>query len=233
MSAKVSEPVQLCDNHPFPWDNSAPKSSLPARTHSSAATGEGEQRAFAWVKPATEELLEQSIRSWPSRYPGAFERDHRTGASGRYDPFVYKVPDKALRPMAEEYAFKALQFRRRAIELEERDARRAAAEERFARFPALAEPVYQHIQQGKTTEEAIIAVALKTDVLVETVRFYWKRSKLMAKITRANRNREIMRLAARGWTNAAIAKRVDMHPKSISRIIQRQLATVPPAPANS
>ena len=39
--------------------------------------------------------------------------------------------------------------------------------------------------------------------------------------TRARRDLEIIRMAARGWTNADIAVIVDLHPKHVARIIRR------------
>ena len=42
-------------------------------------------------------------------------------------------------------------------------------------------------------------------------------------LERIARNREIMRLAARGWSNDLIGRRVKLHPVTISKIIQRTL----------
>ncbi len=60
----------------------------------------------------------------------------------------------------------------------------------------------------------------------ETTLHYWKEHRrIQERIARAQRDREIMRLAARGWTNKQIALRFGLHEKSISRIVQRVLRT--------
>ena len=48
-------------------------------------------------------------------------------------------------------------------------------------------------------------------------------AKALAVVARGRRNRHIMRLAALGHSNAEIAAQVGLHPKSISRIIQKEL----------
>lgn len=46
---------------------------------------------------------------------------------------------------------------------------------------------------------------------------------------RQQRDREILRAAARGWTNAKIAKRWAMHPSTVSRIVARAMRRQDPA----
>ncbi len=54
--------------------------------------------------------------------------------------------------------------------------------------------------------------------------FYWKRHQTaQRRIARARRNRQVMRLAALGWHDRDIDPRVGLHPKSVSRIVQREL----------
>ena len=58
-----------------------------------------------------------------------------------------------------------------------------------------------------------------------TTLFYWRRwRQAERRICRAQRDREIMRLAALGLPNKHIGARVRLHPKSVSRIVRREIA---------
>ncbi len=220
MSAKTSKAKRLCDHRPFPWVKPAPEEQVPCWPP--AGFIERDQLPFAWLKPAQEDLAGRYL---PARDASAVERDRRTNATGRYTKLAYELPDNALRQVAEEFAFHALQLVRRADELDARERQWEASVAKVASLPALAEPVYQQIQQGKTPEEAIKAVALETESPVETVAFAWKRRvTLNAKIARAKRNREILSMFKQGWTKVTIAKRVGMSLSWIKTIVKRQLA---------
>lgn len=88
------------------------------------------------------------------------------------------------------------------------------------------------MRRGVDVETAITAIAVQEGVLIETVRYYYEKElRVRKRDERCRRDRDIMRLAARGWTNARIAARVGLHPDSVSRIVQRTLrATPPPLP---
>ncbi|WP_299394661.1 helix-turn-helix domain-containing protein [Pelagibius sp.] len=78
--------------------------------------------------------------------------------------------------------------------------------------------------QSMPEDRAIAMVAAETGVALETVQVHWRHGKKRrAEEAREKRNREIMRLAARGWTNGAIAGRLDLHPSTVARIIQKTL----------
>ena len=56
------------------------------------------------------------------------------------------------------------------------------------------------------------------------LRAHWFASRETNKrLSRAARDREICRLAWKGWANAELAARFHLHPKSVSRIIARRL----------
>jgi len=71
------------------------------------------------------------------------------------------------------------------------------------------------------SEQAESLEALAGKIRIELARMQG-RTKRSAE-AREMRNREIMALARRGWTNKEIGARFNLHPVSISRIIQRQL----------
>lgn len=71
--------------------------------------------------------------------------------------------------------------------------------------------------------DTVADVQLKMGCSATTARMAIAEAKTrQADQARQERNDLIMRLAARGWTNAQIAARVDLHPSTISKIIQRK-----------
>lgn len=242
MSAKASEVEKLCDGHLFPWAKPTPNYAVPAATQPLVAITERDGTPFSWSKSSPieqspycshenffdheEPLLPSVGAGFEKLFARAIERDRRTSATRKYEfDLVYRLSRDAMLPLAAQSYFETLQLIRRYFELDERDRRIDAVDAYVASLPALAEPVSQQIERDKTTEAAIELVALETGVPVQTVMVYWKKkAKLMRKAARDKRNRQIMRMVARGWTDAAIAKRVDMHPKSIRRIIKQQRA---------
>ena len=244
MSAKASKVVQLCDHHPFPWGEPAPENAVPAATQPPDTVAERDEPPFPWVKPPPKEQSpycrpetffdreEPSLPSVGAEFKGLFanaiERDRRTSATRIYEyKFVYSVSHEMLLKFAAENYFQTLQLVRRYAEFDDGNKRTDEVNGYVASLPALAEPVYQKIQEGQTPENAINAVARETRTPVETVSLFWKmKEKRMAWSERAKRNRKIMRLAARGWTKAAIARHVGLSPNSIKAIVKRQLAAM-------
>lgn len=130
----------------------------------------------------------------------------------------------ALDRLADYFGSIAEEARERACKLRER----RAAEERIRRqlgiIRTLPDLVSCHQATGMTADAAIRAAAQEAGVPVETVELWVARERRnRIEAERRRRQTEVMRLAARGWSNAAIAAEVGLHRNSVSRIVQRQL----------
>lgn len=108
----------------------------------------------------------------------------------------------------------------------ERQARRATAQQTRRETPG--KPVWRFVAQcledGFTEADAVRMAAHKHDTTEDKARWIWERAKARDKaLGRFLRNMEIMRLARAGYQNGEIAEKVDLHPGSVSRIIQREI----------
>lgn len=98
----------------------------------------------------------------------------------------------------------------------------AARLTRFARIPG---QVRRLVARGEDHDEAVRLVAAELAVPLETVQHWIRQARRQAeRLERARRNREIARLAARGWSNRAIAERFGLAPSYISTLLSRQIA---------
>lgn len=80
--------------------------------------------------------------------------------------------------------------------------------------------VMRHLKSGHSLDDAMALTAKETGAPVGSINRAWRRfcqDKSLYELRR--RNRLIIELAAMGFTNAQIGKKVNMHPHSISRII--------------
>lgn len=84
---------------------------------------------------------------------------------------------------------------------------------------AMLERDAKRLRQAKATLARVADArgALPLELLTPDERRARRRSE------RRLRNQEIMRAAGRGWTNAEIAARMNLHPSSVSRIVQAAL----------
>lgn len=127
----------------------------------------------------------------------------------------------ALERAAAELEREAGRLKGQAKALREQRAN-AARLTRFARIPGR---VRRLVEAGEDHDQAIRQVAAELAVPLETVEHWIRQARRQAKHqARERRNREIARLAARGWTNRAIAERFSLAPSYISTILSRQIA---------
>ena len=111
-----------------------------------------------------------------------------------------------------------LEHRRERIRTEDR----ARHLDRLARdLPA---NVARAIADGMDPTAAVAAVARNTGMPPATVTYWWTRSeKERAARERAARDIEIVRLARRGWSNAGIADRFGISPRTVSGIVRKAI----------
>jgi DNA-binding NarL/FixJ family response regulator len=130
-----------------------------------------------------------------------------------------------LRAQADTLAHRAYKLRQKAEQLEAIEEQRAHARE-------VQRIVAQHCADAalRDTPEAL-AEALRAE-LAELMP--WMTVEIAATLMRAEfarrtsyaramRDREIMRCARLGWSNAEIGAQFALHPKSVSRVVQRVL----------
>ncbi len=128
-----------------------------------------------------------------------------------------------LRLLAQAHDDQAEALRAAASRRGDEITRAAAAQKLVAYLHSLPDLVAARAQ-SMPEDAAIRMVSRETGVPLETVAAHWRHAKKrIAEEARERRNREIMRLAARGWTNSAIGARLDLHPSTVARIIQRAL----------
>jgi ATP/maltotriose-dependent transcriptional regulator MalT len=140
---------------------------------------------------------------------------------------------EALDGMAEALEQRAQRIKRRA----ETMRRRVDLDERVERFRHSWRHVMRMIDGGLSFEDAVSATAARLNAPESTIIHHWEQRKRQSKtVSLWQRDREIMRLAAAGYTNREIADRLaklgwhspsrpgqPMHPGSISRVIKRRL----------
>lgn len=86
------------------------------------------------------------------------------------------------------------------------------------------EAIQAKIASGCLDTLAPALVARELGLSIKVVEYHWREhQKDMAAQKKARRNREILRLAARGLSNSEIAARVGLSQGWVSRIIQRSL----------
>ncbi len=99
--------------------------------------------------------------------------------------------------------------------------RRVAA--RMGRLDGLGAVVAVLISQGRSLDQITRQLEAEGIPSPSTL-FYWKRHQTaQRRIARQAQPPGLMRLAALGWHDRDIGPRVALHPKSVSRIVQREL----------
>jgi DNA-binding NarL/FixJ family response regulator len=80
------------------------------------------------------------------------------------------------------------------------------------------------LTSGLPYEAALDAASAQTGIIPETIAYHWKKALHARKNdTSGGRAIEVVRLAAKGWTNAEIGKELGIHPNSVSRIISKKI----------
>lgn len=94
--------------------------------------------------------------------------------------------------------------------------------ENLAQLPDAAARLARHA--GVAPCAAAQQIGAETGVPAETVAHYMKRrTDELRRLARGRRDREVMRLARLGWSNAEIGRKLALHPSSVSRIVQKAL----------
>jgi ATP/maltotriose-dependent transcriptional regulator MalT len=118
-----------------------------------------------------------------------------------------------------------------AARREDRDSERAQHDARMRELegaPALVEAL---VAEGRDEAAAIGQVARDLDAPFDTVKMRLQRArKARADHARQLRNREILRLAARGWADADIARQVAVSKATVSRVVRANVETIPARP---
>ena len=159
---------------------------------------------------------------------GGVEKMHKTVNSERT-----LATAEALDGMAEALEKRALRIKRRADSLRGRVRLDAAVESYKQSWRTVA----RLMDAGLDFDEAVKVTAQRLHTSERTIRHHWdERSRRTKSVSLWERDREIMRLAAAGYTNKQIAERLaqlgwcspsrpgkPMAPGSISRIITKRL----------
>lgn len=134
------------------------------------------------------------------------------------------LPPTALRLIAGHLEELARQYRARAATLDHWADTQAHAKQRLDAAYSSPEVFRQYLAQGLAYEQALDATAAATGLPVETIEYHWRRqNRPDPKAEAEARAIEVLRLAAKGWSNAAIAEKLSLHPNSVSRIISRKI----------
>ncbi len=117
---------------------------------------------------------------------------------------------------------------KQAATLGETKDRRAARQSMAARKAAFldAAQIVEHYASHMSLERAVRIVADQTGIPVETVAIHVRlRARERKRRSLFERDRRILALARKGQSNKEIGERLGLHPGSVSRIIQKALAT--------
>lgn len=120
------------------------------------------------------------------------------------------------------------------VERAEADARALTARRertRRARDAALA--AARAVERGAAPLAAAEEIAAARGLDAVQVRAWLEIERKKARGRARLRNRQMMRLAARGWSDREIGRKFKLHPKSVNRILRRMLRTNPPMAAHS
>ncbi len=114
----------------------------------------------------------------------------------------------------------------RAADLAAEQAQRAALRARRDEALAVWRAVEHWREQGLVLADAVDATARRLDRAPAELFSAWcEVGRREATARRHRRNFAIVRLAARGWTDAEIGRRTSLHPKTVNRIIGRAIRT--------
>lgn len=141
------------------------------------------------------------------------------------DSSLLELPPSALRTLCGFLQRLIAALSARAALLEEQERRRRQVERLVnEHLPGLGLRALERARETGDVPAAIAAIACEAGVPLATVEAHYRlqmRDQLAAELH--ERNVMIMRMAGRGWSNAAIAKRLELHPSTVSRIVRRGL----------
>lgn len=137
--------------------------------------------------------------------------------------FITELTPGAARAMAEYFDAMASACRERADRIDALDAMKKRNADQIAALPEIGARALALIDHGIPVEAVIKSLADSERVPVETVAAYAKKStEKRDKQKRQHRDIEIVRAAARGWSNGQIAAQHNLSPSTVSRIVRRQ-----------
>ncbi len=137
---------------------------------------------------------------------------------------ISAMPPRTLKRLAHDFETEARNLRLEAAERIARRQMRRASVRRLAHLSASAGMVQSYLDRGYGLDAAMAAVAPTFGCQPFTIEAHWqgylRDCKLLARL---RRDLIIIRLAAAGKTNAAIAEMLKppLHPNSVSRILRR------------
>ncbi len=137
---------------------------------------------------------------------------------------ISAMPPKTLKRLAHDFETEARMLRLEAAERIARLQMRRVSVRRLAHLRASAGMVQSYLDRGYGLDAAMAAVAPTFGCQPFTIQYHWQSYlrdlKLLARL---HRDLKIIRLAAAGKTNAAIAEALTptLHPVSVSRILRR------------
>jgi DNA-binding NarL/FixJ family response regulator len=139
---------------------------------------------------------------------------------GSLDPVTGRMLGQEFKRLGEELLASATSAAELAAALDRRRQRRAANRK-------AAEAALRCVEAGMEPVAACALIATRRELEPEQVRGWLEIEHRKPAGRLRQRNRQIMRLAGRGWTDAAIAAKYQMHPKSVNRIVRRMLRANP------
>lgn len=114
-------------------------------------------------------------------------------------------------------------LRRQMHDHQSKLARKRDARDRIESFKKAGRAALRLERDGIELGTAALRVSQAQGIPVETVALWQERARRGGTAQeRAARNREVLRLAARGWTNAKLARRFGLSERTITRIVSGQ-----------
>ena len=140
----------------------------------------------------------------------------------------HTLPLDSLRPLGDWLAALADDCHADAADHELRQERRARigreTDARFQQLDSAAGVLASYLVNGKSPDQAVHAAARTTGLEAADLVRLLSPARKEAKRRQVNRrNRRIMRLRARGYSDKEIGERVGLHGKSVARIIGQEL----------
>jgi hypothetical protein len=137
------------------------------------------------------------------------------------DVILRRLPRSATRPVSASLQQLGEELLRQARRLEADAKERAAIREHRRLAGQLYQLVEMHRLAGAGVEDAIAAAAAAAGREPDQVREIWRAAgRRNGAARRVARNRRVLILAAQGWRDLDIGRKVKLHPKSVGRIIR-------------
>ena len=133
---------------------------------------------------------------------------------------TFMLPPNELRQAAKQAHALAADLERKAENKERAAKHRASSKRHYEKIRDLKMIIAGYIFEGKSEDQAIILTHKQTGLDVDHLRAHLPLArKHLKRKTQKSRNRQIMQLARQGRTDSEIGQVVDLHPKSVNRII--------------